>query len=112
MDAGRWRWVAVVLAVALAASVALGLLGLWPDLQGDSVSDRRERVQIAEAFDRDILNSGFHVSRVKLDYLPGKALVEVVKDGHTNNTGECAVITENFGHHIEGIDYDRAPCDF
>jgi hypothetical protein len=89
MKGGRWRWIAVVLAIALAASIALGLLGLWPDLRGESTSDRRERVQIAEAFDRDIINSGFHVSRVKLNYLPGKALVEVVKDGHTNNTGHA-----------------------
>jgi hypothetical protein len=101
----------IVLSVALVASVVAGLAGLWPSLRGSNVSDRRQRVRIAEAFD-EILNTGFHVSRVKLDYVPGKALVEVVKDGHTNNTGECAVITENFGHHIEGIDYDRAGCDF
>jgi hypothetical protein len=49
---------------------------------------------------------------VKLDYLPGKALVEVVKDGHTNNTGACAVITEDFGNHIERRDYAHAACDF
>jgi hypothetical protein len=48
MKGGRWRWIAVVLAIALAASIALGLLGLWPDLRGESTSDRRERVQIAE----------------------------------------------------------------
>jgi hypothetical protein len=103
----------IVLSLALVASVAAGLAGLWPNLRDRSnVSDRRERVRIAEAFDGDILNSGFHVSRVKLDYLPGKALVEVTADGHTNNVGECAVVTENFGEHIERRDYDHAACDF
>lgn len=64
----------VLLSLALAASVAAGLAGLWPNLRDRSnVGDRRERVRIAEAFDRDILNSGFHVSRVKLDYIPGMA---------------------------------------
>ena len=103
----------IVLSVALVASVAAGLTGLWPNLRDrSSVNDRRERVRIAEAFDSDILNSGFHVSRVKLDYLPGKALIEVTQDGHTNNVGECAVVNENFGHHIEHSDYDHAACDF
>jgi hypothetical protein len=54
----------VLLSLALVASVAAGLAGLWPNLRDRSnTSDRRERVQIASAFDRDILNSGFHVSR-------------------------------------------------
>jgi hypothetical protein len=88
------------------------VLGLWPDLRGESTSDRREKVQIAEAFDRDILNPSFHVSRMKLDYLPHRALVEVVKDGHSNNVGACAVVTENFGRHVEHTDYDHVACDF
>lgn len=70
----------VLLSLALVASVAAGLDGLWPNLRDSSnVSDRRERVEIAEAFDKDVINSGYHVSRVKLDYIPGKALVEVTK---------------------------------
>jgi hypothetical protein len=112
MEGGRWRSVAVVLAIALAASVALGLLGLWPDLRGGSVSDRRERVQIAAGVDRDILNDNWHVSRIKLDNLPGKALVEAVPTGHSNNVGECAVVTENFGRHVEKREIRKAACDF
>jgi hypothetical protein len=103
----------VLLSLALVASVAAGLAGFWPNLRDRSnVSDRRERLRIANAFDRDILTGGYHVSRVKLDYVPGKALIEVTEVGHTNNVGECVVITENFGDHVEPADYERSACDF
>jgi hypothetical protein len=103
----------VCLSLALVASVAAGLAGLWPNLRHRSnVNDRRERVRIAEAVDRDVVINNYHVSRVKLDYIPGKALVEVTQAGHTNNVGECAVVTENFGDHIEKSDYEKAACDF
>jgi hypothetical protein len=50
-------------------------------------------VQIAEAFDRDILNSGYHVSRVKLDNIPGKALIAT----SGRSSGGWAYIEERSG---------------
>jgi hypothetical protein len=37
------RVVVAVLVAARIASVALGLLGLWPNLRGDRLGDRREK---------------------------------------------------------------------
>jgi hypothetical protein len=103
----------VGLILALAASIATGLAGLWPNLRDrSSVNDRRERVRIAAAVDRDIVEGNAHVSRVLLDCIRGKALVQVTPDGHTSNVGECAVVAENFGDHIDPVDYDQAACDF
>ncbi|SRR6266511_908043 len=103
----------VLLTVALAASIAAGLVGLWPDLRDRSnVDERRERVRIASAVDRDIVQGDYHVSRVLLDYLPGKALVEVTESGHTGNVGECAVVAEHFGDVIDHNDYEPTACDF
>jgi hypothetical protein len=103
----------IVLSIALVASIAAGFAGLWPNLRDrSSVNDRRERVRIAEALDRDRISHGYHVSRVKLDYIPGKALVEVTEIGHTDDVGECAVVNENFGDHMDSIDIHKAACDF
>jgi FtsZ-interacting cell division protein ZipA len=44
----------VVLVLVLAAAIAAGLAGLWPNLHDrSSVNDRRERVRIASAVNRD-----------------------------------------------------------
>jgi hypothetical protein len=112
MSARRWRWVALALAAALAASIALGLLGLWPNLRGgESTSDRREKVAIASAMD-DFLDRRHveaRVVRIQLGYLPGHAMVQVQDPGGHH---ECVVVAERFGHRIEPDDYDHAPCDF
>jgi hypothetical protein len=111
MDARRWRWITVLLAVALVASITIGLLGIWPDLGGDSVSDRREKVRIASALDAYVSQRGgsVHVVRVRLGYLSGKAMVEVQDSGGHRR---CVVVAERFGDRIERKDYQHAPCDF
>jgi hypothetical protein len=111
MEARGWRWIAAALAVALAVSIALGLLGLWPDLRGESTSDRREKVQIASALDAYIsrVGSSNHVIRVRLGYLPGRAMVETQDSGGRRR---CVVVVERFGDRIERKDYQHAPCDF
>jgi hypothetical protein len=40
---------ALLLGLALAASIVVGLLGLWPDLRDNSTGDRRESVRITGA---------------------------------------------------------------
>jgi hypothetical protein len=104
--------VAVALAIALAASVALGLLGGWPNLRGgESTADRREKVRIASALDAYVDRRGSvnHVTRVELGYLPGRATVETQnRGGHR----ECVVVVERFGDRIERKDYQLARCDF
>jgi hypothetical protein len=112
MSAGRWRWVAVVFAAALVASIALGLLGLWPNLRGgESTSDKREKILIASALDAYIIRGGGtdHVVRVKLGYLPGRAMVETQDSGGHHR---CVVVAEQYGNRIERKDYQHAPCDF
>lgn len=106
----------VVLAVALAASVAAGLLGLWPDLRssGDSTADRREKVRIADGWTRRIHKFGdednLYVSRVQLGYLPHRALVSL-KYFSTGRT-ICLVTAEDFGDRVDNGDFERAPCDY
>jgi hypothetical protein len=99
-----------VLTLALAASVAAGLLGLWPDLRGnDSTADRREEVRIAGAVN-GFINSGWYVSRVRLDYLPHRALVE--NKAYSTGRSACSVVAQNFGDRLDRGDLVRAPCDF
>jgi hypothetical protein len=101
------------LTLALAASIATGLAGLWPNLRDRSgANDRRERVRIASALDRDVVINNWHVTRVRLDYLPGKALVEIVPPEHTNNVGECLIVAQKFGDRIDDGDWDTTACDF
>jgi hypothetical protein len=105
---GAW-----ILVLALAASVTIGLLGLWPDLHGsDSTTDRHEQVRIASAADT-FLNkdaSNWYVSRVRLNYLPHRALVE--DKAYSTGRGVCYVVAQNFGNRFDDGDWDRAPCDF
>lgn len=104
------RFALVLLTAALAASIAAGLLGLWPDLRNSSTSDRRARARIAAAVD-DFLGSGdLNVTQVRLDYLPHRALIEVqeVSSGHYN----CALVAEDFGAVVGKDDLSNAPCDF
>jgi hypothetical protein len=105
----------VLLAIALAASVAAGLAGLWPNLRGrSSLRDRRERARIAHAVDKLVGagDSKYHVSRVRLDYLPGRALVLLTEWGHTEAVGGCALVAENFGDRVDPIDVQETACDF
>jgi hypothetical protein len=96
--------------LALAASVAAGLLDLWPDLRGnDSTADRREKVRIAGAVN-DFLNSGWYVSRVRLNYLPHRALVQ--DKAYSTGRSECLVVAQNFGDRLDDGDWVKAPCDF
>lgn len=99
----------VLLSLALVASIAAGLLGLWPDLRGDSTSNRREEVRIAAAVNR-AFGQRANVTRVRLDYLPGRALVEV----QASDSGDrfCYVISQEFGDRVTQQETTRAACDF
>jgi hypothetical protein len=103
------RLAIAVLALALAASIALGLLGLWPDLRGNSLGDRRAKARISSAVDR-ALGQDDNVTRVRLDYLPGRAMVEV----QAFNTGRrfCFLVIERFGDRVNREDARRIACDF
>jgi hypothetical protein len=105
------RITVAVLITALAASVALGLLGLWPDLRGNSVGDRRERARISSAFDAFLTESGSGttVTRIRLHYLPSHALVELESTG---NRHVCVLIAEDFGDVVGANDYKLTACDF
>jgi hypothetical protein len=54
--------------------IALGLLGLLPDLGGDSTSEQREKVRISSAYQNYAKTA--IVTRVRLDYPPHRALIE------------------------------------
>jgi hypothetical protein len=103
-------WV-LALILALAASVAAGLLGLWPDLRssGESTADRREKVRIANAVSRH-LNEGWYVSGVRLNYLPHRALVE--DKAYSTGRSECSVVAQDFGDRLDDRDWGLAPCAF
>ena len=104
----RWKWLAGVgLVAALVASIAVGLLGFWPDLRGESTSDRREKVRIATAF-TDV-NSAFLPSRIQLGYLPHWALVEAHVLGHGQSI--CYLVAKDFGYRIDDADIKFTSCD-
>jgi hypothetical protein len=100
-----------VLTLALAASVATGLLGLWPDLHGsgESTADRHEKVRIASAAN-DYIKTGWEISRVRLNYLPHRALI--LAEYSSGGRPECAVVAQNFGDRLDHGDVAKAPCDF
>jgi hypothetical protein len=111
----RGPWIVVAfLSAALAASIALGLFGLWPDLRGgQSVGDRRETIRLSSAFD-DLLarkgGSDWHVTRVRLDYVPRRAMLELQR--YSTGRRACAVVSEDFGDVLDGQDVDYTACDF
>jgi hypothetical protein len=103
-------WVPALM-LALAASVAAGLLGLWPDVSsGESTADRHEKVRIAGAVDNFMDDDNWYVSRVRLNYLPHRALVEL--KAYSTGRSECTVAAQNFGDRFDREDWYRAPCDF
>ena len=108
--------VIVLLAVALAASIAAGLTGLWPNLRDrGSTRERHERTLIASAFNEFLDDEGRdqqHVIRVRLDYLPGQALVQATEYGHTANVGYCVLVRQNYGAVMDRGDYKEIACDF
>jgi hypothetical protein len=99
----------VLLSIALAASVAVGLLGLWPNARGDSIGDRRETVRISAAVNR-AFGQNANVTRIRLNYLPGRALVEV--KGSNNGGRYCFLVVERFGDRVDRKDATRIACDF
>jgi hypothetical protein len=107
--------VIVLLALALAASVAAGLTGLWPNLRDrGSMGERRERTRIASAFDEYLHGRGkdSHVIRVRLDYVTGQALVQATEYGHTANVGYCVLVAEHYGAVLDRGDWKEIACDF
>ena len=105
-----WRIAALVLLVALVASVAVGLLGWWPDLHGSSVSGRREKTRIAVAVNDFMGGSDWHVTDVRLAYLPHRALLELQK--YSNGRRSCALVPEDFGNVVDANDVQITACDF
>ena len=49
-------------------------------------------------------------ARRRVDYLPGRALVEVRSSDNGNLF--CYLVTERFGQRVEGRDVTRVACDF
>jgi hypothetical protein len=103
------RIAVVLLAVPLAASIAAGLLGLWPDLRSDSTGNRRDEVRISAAVNR-AFGKRADVTRVRVDYLPGRALVEVRSSD--NGSLFCYLVVERFGQRVDRRDATRVACDF
>ncbi len=101
----------VVLAVALAAAIAAGLLGLWPDLRGKSdstKSERSEKLRIAAVVGQYM--PGWEVQRVYPDYVPHRALVQILN--RFNNTAQCVIAAQNYGSHFDSGDLEGpVPCD-
>ena len=101
----------IVLAVALAASAAVGLLGLWPNLRSSNTekaarAERQEKVRIADAVGAYM--TGWQVSHVTLDYLPHYDLVRIKSD----QFDECVRVPKDFGDRIEARDIiGPVPCN-
>jgi hypothetical protein len=85
------------------------LLGLWPDLLGDSTGSRRDEVRIAAAVNR-AFGQRANVTRVRLDYLPGRALVEV--QASESGSRFCYVISKDFGERLTQQEAMRVASDF
>jgi hypothetical protein len=98
--------------IAVAASVAAGVLGLWPDVVhgGDSTADRHEKVRLAGAINHYIKDDNWYVSRVRLNYLPHRALIQL--KAYSTGRSDCAVAAQNFGDRFDREDWVGAPCDF
>src|SRR3954468_13048526 len=97
------RILVAVLLAALAASVVTGLLGFWPSLRGgNTLQERRERTQLASAAQDVFGRNGALVERIRLHYLPGKALVEL----QTRRSQHlCLLLAENYGDTIDADDF-------
>lgn len=105
------RIVVALLIVALSVSVALGLLGLWPNLRNDSTGDRRQRTELASTIQEYVGDRGGSavVTRIRLDYLPGLALVELKASG---SPSACATVSEDYGQVFDRSDFKLTACDF
>jgi hypothetical protein len=108
-----WRTATVALGLALAASIVVGLLGLWPSVHGASLADRREKARIAAAVDDNLDRQrvgGWLASRVRLGYVPHRAIVEV----QALKTGRrfCMLVAQDFGRQVDPEDVRLSACDF
>jgi type II secretory pathway component PulK len=102
-----WQILTVLLAVALAASVAAGLLGLWPDLRerGNPQANRREEARIVSALRSSrAVSPQAVVTRVRVDYLPGRDLVQF-------EGGECVLVAKDFGSSVDHNDLQVTVCN-
>jgi hypothetical protein len=50
------------------------------------------------------------VTRVRLDYLPHRAMLELQR--YSTGRRACAVVSEDFGDVLDGQDVDYTACDF
>jgi hypothetical protein len=91
----------------VSASVAAGVLGLWPDLRStnDATAERSEKVRVATAVGGYM--SGWEVTHVRLNYLPHRALVRI----KTSAFDECVLAAQDYGDHFDGGDLDIVPCN-
>jgi hypothetical protein len=110
MNARGWRWVVAVLAATFAGSIALAFLSAWPSPRGGEWASVHREARIASAFQDFYSSLTVIVTRVRLGYLPHRAMVDA--DDVGNQEEFCAVVAEDFGDHLDSDDFEVVSCDF